>query len=125
MLIGGIAAIGIALSHIALGPAAIPGSTPVNATMDSEDRFYATLFLEFGVALIWCARDLPRRLGPAYALLAMFFAGGMARVISVLAVGWPNMLFISLGGLEVALPPVLAGMIRLAFDDKQEPSTMR
>src|SRR5258707_14050662 len=45
LIVGGIAAVLIALSHIALGPASIPGSVPVNPTMDSEDRFYATLFL--------------------------------------------------------------------------------
>jgi hypothetical protein len=109
--IGGLAAIAIALLHIALGPAAIPGSVPVNATMDSEDRFYATLFLGFGAALIWCARDLARRSGPAYALLAVFFAGGIARIISVPAVGWPDTLFIFLGGLELALPPIVGWMI--------------
>ena len=111
LLIGGIAAIGIALLHIALGPAAIPGSVPVNATMDSEDRFYATLFLGFGVALIWCARDLSQRSRQAYWLLAIFFVGGIARVISVFAVGWPSTLFIFLGGLELALPPIVGWMI--------------
>ena len=45
----GITAIFIASLHIVLGPSAIPGSIPVNATMDSEDRFYATLFAAYGV----------------------------------------------------------------------------
>lgn len=46
----GMVCAGIALAHIFVGPSAIPGSIPVNATMDSEDRFYATLFLGFGIA---------------------------------------------------------------------------
>jgi hypothetical protein len=50
----GLTAIFIALLHIVLGPSAIPGSVPVNATMDSEDRFYATMFAAYGVALLWC-----------------------------------------------------------------------
>jgi Domain of unknown function (DUF4345) len=79
--------------------------------MDSEDRFFASLFLGFGAALIWCARDLSRRSGQAYWLLAVFFAGGLARVISVVAVGWPNPLFIFLGGLELVLPPIVGWMI--------------
>lgn len=41
----GSVAIAIALLHIVFGPSAIPGSVPVNATMDSEDRFYATFFV--------------------------------------------------------------------------------
>lgn len=35
----------IAAMHLVLGPAAFPGAVPVNATMDSEDRFYATRLL--------------------------------------------------------------------------------
>ncbi len=97
----------IALAHIALGPSAIPGAIPVNATMDSEDRFYATLFLGFGIALIWCARDVAARTQVFGFLLAVFFAGGLARLLSVAAVGWPSPLFIFLGGLELALPPTL------------------
>jgi hypothetical protein len=32
----GLVCVGIALTHIAFGPGSIPGSVPVNATMDSE-----------------------------------------------------------------------------------------
>ena len=46
----------IASAHVVWGPAAIPGSIPVNATMDSEDRFDATMFAAYGVALLWCIR---------------------------------------------------------------------
>jgi hypothetical protein len=97
----------IALAHIAIGPAAIPGGGPVNATMDSEDRFYATLFLGFGAALIWCSGDLRSR-GRAFdALLLIFLLGGVARVVSAAQVGWPNPLFTVLGAVELGLPPVL------------------
>ncbi|WP_176399697.1 DUF4345 domain-containing protein [Novosphingobium sp. B 225] len=94
----------IALVHIAFGPASIPGSVPVNAIMDSEDRFYATLFLGFGLAHIWAAQDLSQRSGLVLAMQAVFFAGGLARLISVVAVGWPSGLFIFLGGLELVIP---------------------
>ena len=97
----------IALAHIAMGPASIPGSIPVNATMDSEDRFYATLFLGFGAALIWCSRDLAARSQAFGALLLVFFLGGVARIVSALAVGLPSPLFIFLGSLELILPPLL------------------
>jgi hypothetical protein len=55
LIVGGIAAVLIGVAHIALGSASIPGSLPVNATMDSEDRFYAAIFLGFGVSILWCA----------------------------------------------------------------------
>ena len=103
----GIVCCAIALAHIAIGPAAIPGGSAVNATMDSEDRFYASLFLGFGAALIWCSGDLRGRGGVLGALLITFFLGGVARVISAAQVGFPNSLFIFLGAVELVLPPVL------------------
>lgn len=96
----------IALAHIALGPSAIPGSVPVNATMDSEDRFYATLFLGFGIAMIWASRDLAARRHVFLALMATFLAGGVARIISAVMVGPPGDLFIFLGALELIIPPL-------------------
>ena len=38
---------------VVLGPATIPGSVRINATMDSEDRFYAIMFAAYGVALLF------------------------------------------------------------------------
>jgi hypothetical protein len=106
MIFGG-TCVAIALVHIAFGPRAIPGGVFVNATMDSEDRFYATLFLGWGVALIHAARDLPARQGLFGALLLAFFLGGIARITSALLVGLPDALFIFLGSLELVLPPLL------------------
>ena len=100
----GIAAILIALLHVVLGPSAIPGSVSVNATMDSEDRFYATLFAAYGVALLWCIKDIERKSIVVYFLTATFFAGGLARLVSVAAVGLPNTFFIAMTVLELLIP---------------------
>jgi len=105
----------IALVHIGYGPASIPGSVPVNATMDSEDRFYATLFLGFGAANIWCAQDLGTRAVTFRALMLVFFIGGIARLISVLQVGLPSPLFVFLGSLELAIPPIVLWARAKAF----------
>ena len=110
----GMVCAGIALAHIFVGPSAIPGSIPVNATMDSEDRFYATLFLGFGIAHVWAARDLAARAGVVVALQAVFFAGGLARLISLAAVGPPVPLFLFLGTLELLIPPMLWWALRRA-----------
>ena len=107
LILFGTVCTGIALVHIAFGPASIPGSVPVNAVMDSEDRFYATLFLGFGIAQIWAAFDLANRRGVVLALQATFFLGGIARIISALAVGSPGPLFIFLGALELVIPPLV------------------
>ena len=50
----------IALAHIIAGPTSIPGGGPVTATTDSEERFYAALFLD-GIVLI--ARISAPRIG--------------------------------------------------------------
>jgi Domain of unknown function (DUF4345) len=108
----GITAIFIALSHVVLGPPAIPGSIPVNATMDSEDRFYATLFAAYGAALIWCIRDIEKKSRTVYFLAATFFAGGLARLISIAFVGPPNGFFIAMTVLELTIPAFMAIMQR-------------
>ncbi len=98
----------IALAHIVFGHGSVPGSAPgFSATDDSEDRFYATLFLGFGAAMIWCSRDLDNRAKAYGALLLVFFAGGIARLISVAQMGLPEPLFQFLGLVELIMPPVL------------------
>lgn len=100
--------IAIAMLHITLGSSAIPGSMPVNATMDSEDRFYATMFAAYGIALIWCVKDIERKSAIVYFLLGTFFAGGLARLLSVAAVGPPNGFFVTMTVLELSIPVVAA-----------------
>lgn len=111
----GVTAIFISALHIILGPAAIPGGVPVNATMDSEDRFYGTLFMAWGAVLLWCTKDLERRSRVVYFLMLTVFAGGLARIVSMIAVGLPDPFFIAMTVLELFVPVALAYMqFRLA-----------
>lgn len=104
VVVFGLVCAAIGLVHIVYGPSSIPGSVPVNATMDSEDRFYATLFVGFGLTLIWCAMDLAGRRGAFLWLLVIFFASGVSRIVSMTQVGFPNPLFMFLTVVELALP---------------------
>src|SRR5262245_46054676 len=101
----GLICAGIALAHLAIGPHAIPGAIPVNATMDSEDRFYATLFLGFGLAAVWTSRDLRSRNRLFVTLMAVFFVGGLARIVSFIVAGPPNVFFQVMTILELVIPP--------------------
>ena len=103
----GVTAIFISLLHIVLGPACIPGSVPVNATMDSEDRFYATLFMAYGAALLWCVKGIERKNLYVKLLALVFFIGGLARIVSMVVVGLPNTFFIAMTFLELVLPFVM------------------
>jgi hypothetical protein len=106
----GTAAILIASLHIVLGPLAIPGGVYINATMDSEDRFYATLFAAYGAALLWCIKDIERKSRVVYFLALTFFVGGLARLVSMVAVGLPNAFFMAMTVLELLIPLVMAFM---------------
>jgi len=72
--------------------------------MDSEDRFFGTLFAAYGVALLWCIKDIERKSLPVHFLSATFFLAGVARLISVAAVGPPNGFFLAMAALELSIP---------------------
>ena len=108
LLLLGTTIILISLMHVAIGPASIPGAVPVNATMDSEDRFYAVFFLAYGAALLWCARDVAGRARQVRLLMAIFFLGGVARIVSMLQAGLPHPFFVTMTAIELLLPPLLA-----------------
>jgi hypothetical protein len=111
----GIVCVLIALAHILFGSAIVPAGVKLNPTTDSEDRFYAAMFMGFGAALIWCSRDLHVRAQAFNALMLVFFIGGIARVVSALQLGLPHPLFSFLGALELVLPPLLWWWRRRAF----------
>jgi hypothetical protein len=104
----GAACLLIGIGHVVVGPDIIRGGVPVNATMDSEDRFFGALFAAFGLAWLWCAADLAARRNVALCLSAAFFAGGLARLVSMVAAGWPDELYIALAGVELFLPILFA-----------------
>lgn len=74
---------------------------------DSELRFYSVLWIAFGVIAVRAARTLPASLGTARLLLALFFAGGAGRALSMATTGVPHPLFIILMWIELLAPPAL------------------
>jgi Domain of unknown function (DUF4345) len=77
-------------------------------TIDSQNRFYGVAFTVYGWLLYLCATDLDRYRPVLRCMLAVFFAGGAARLLSVLVRGWPSPPVAGLMAAELALPVLLA-----------------
>ena len=86
-------------------------AAPPWPTFDSEFRFYATLWIAYGVVTVMTARRLKDRLAPVWPLAAIFFAGGVGRAISLLTVGAPHPAFLMLMWTELIAPIGMAGLI--------------
>jgi uncharacterized protein DUF4345 len=103
----GVIVIGVSLAHFAIGPQAIIGGTAVNPTMAGEDRFFAGVFLCTGIALWWCAVDVQHKRGYVNLLAAVFFVGGLGRLLAVMLDGAPHPFYVAMLVLELALPPLM------------------
>ena len=95
------------LSTVVLGAAGVLGGGPVSATIDSEIRFYSVWYVFAGVLAL---RTVPRVESEGFMLRLVFaalFFGGVARLLSILAVGRPHALSLVLLGLELVIPPIV------------------
>ncbi len=73
------------------------------ANTDNEFRFYAVFWVAYGIALIKAARSLPGTLQWVLPLTALFLVGGIGRLFSILAYGYPAPLFVLLMYVEFLL----------------------
>ena len=93
-------------ADVALG-ANLPVDVLGDPVLDSQNRFFGVSFTIFGVLFYLCATDLEKYEKVFYCLLAVFFAGGIARLVSMAVVGAPSMQILVLTGLELLMPPLL------------------
>lgn len=110
----GIAFLLPALLHLVLGLGAdamlgarVPAAAAADPVLDSQNRFYGVIFSLYGILLIICAGDLAKYATILRALLWVFFAGGIARLVSIAVVGTPPALVVVLLITELVLPPLL------------------
>ena len=76
--------------------------------LDSQNRFYGVAFSAYGFLLFLAATDLAKYRVVFRILLAVFFAAGCARLVSIAVHGLPSVLVILLLATELLLPPLLA-----------------
>lgn len=99
----GVTCVAIGLYHVVGGPETVFGGGEVNASTDSQERFFAGLFAVYGVAWIWVARLAPIP-GIAIRLLAAgLLAGGLGRVVSLIDRGQPHPFWIAMLVVEIAV----------------------
>lgn len=92
--------------------ASLPAEAVVDAALDSQNRFYGVSFTVYGVLLYVCARDVPKYALVLRCLLAVFFAAGLARLVSIAVRGMPPPMILLLLSSELVLPPLFAIWLR-------------
>lgn len=85
-------------------------SVPLTASADSELRFYAALFLVFGVLCLRAARNIHKHSSSVPWLAAAFFAGGLGRALSWVMMGPPHPFYLLLMAIELIVPPLLMAL---------------
>ncbi len=110
----GVAIVLIGCLHAALGVGAekildpsVPSDALTHASLDSQNRFYGATFAIFGVLLWLCSTDMNRYSTVFRAMMIVFFAGGLVRILSVAVRGWPSRQIIGLAAVELVVPPLL------------------
>jgi hypothetical protein len=75
--------------------------------LDSQNRFYGVSFTLYGVLLFLCSTNIPKYATVLRCVLWVFFAGGVARTVSIAMYGVPPPLIIALLVGELLPPPIL------------------
>ncbi|MFD7125560.1 MULTISPECIES: DUF4345 domain-containing protein [Streptomyces] len=102
----GVACVAIGLFHVIGGNAAIPGESDAGATLDSLGRFFGAIFVGYGLVWLWAARQAPVPARVIRWLAAVFLLGGIGRILSLAAHGWPHPFQVALAVIELVFPPV-------------------
>ncbi|MBB5959763.1 hypothetical protein FHS29_006384 [Saccharothrix tamanrassetensis] len=102
----GVTCVAIGLFHIALGIDSVPGEDTAGATVDSRERFYNAIFLGYGLAWLWAARQSPVPAAAVRWLAGILLLGGVGRLLSMAVHGQPHWFQVALTVSEFVLPLV-------------------
>ena len=100
--------------HVALGGGAdvllgarLPAEVLADPALNSQNRFYGVAFGLYGVLLYLCSTNLAKYATVLRCVLWVFFAGGLARLVSIATHGPPPPLVVVLLITELVVPPLL------------------
>jgi len=101
--------------HLALGVGAdvllgakLAAEAVADPALDSQNRFYGVAFSLYGVLFFVCASNIPKYATVLRCVFWVFFAAGVARLVSIAIHGVPPPLVLALLASELTLPPALA-----------------
>jgi len=103
----GAVALTLGALSLVMGAAVVPGGDEVSASVDSELRFYAAWYTAAGVVLLRIARRAESEGRTLRFIAATFFIAGCARLLSLIVVGKPHVLFMALMVAEILIPVVI------------------
>lgn len=103
-IVAGASCVAIGLFHIIGGPDTVFGGGAVNASTDSQERFFAGMFIAYGAAWIWAGLQTPIRATAVRFLAAALLVGGIGRVVSLVAMGSPHPFWVAMLLVEIVVP---------------------
>lgn len=74
--------------------------------LDSQNRFYGTAFMLYGAVFYISSKDTAKYISVLRSALWIFFASGLARIVSIAIYGLPSGLVLGLLATELVLPPL-------------------
>ncbi len=80
---------------------------PQDATLDSNIRFLAGVWLGLGLANLWLVPRIARETVLFRALWLMIFLGGIGRLLSMADLGLPLLPFVGFTALEIVGAPIV------------------
>lgn len=102
----GVSCVLIGIYHVLLGVASVPGAEDANATVDNRERFYNAIFLGYGLAWIWAARQTPIPKNAVRWLAGVFAVAAVGRLLSMAVHGQPHWFQVVLTVVEVVVAPL-------------------
>ncbi len=108
----GIACVLAGVTHAVLGVGGdwiigVTPASPIEPSLDSQNRFYGAAFMAYGFLLWICSKDVPRFAPISRILFATMFLAGLARWLAVMAHGWPTLQIMFLWASELFVPPIM------------------
>jgi hypothetical protein len=79
----------------------------IDPSLDSQNRFYGAIFVGYGAACWWAAKDVTRHYQLIRILLAAMALGAIGRGLAFLAYGSPSPAVLMLWASECLIPPVM------------------